>query len=245
MEKNEQTDKIQAVMFVQHTPYSEMAKRMREKLNSLEKLGKFKIKIVERAGNKLVDVLHKSNAWGEKDCERIDCLICNTSNAKKGSCRKRNVLYETYCITCEKDAKKKREKEEGDEEYILNILERDHQAKNPSVITKMDGANDANDTPVFVEAEARSNREVVKIPSGNSSPSINSIQSNPIEVTLDKENQYKNLEVVPIPDGNYSRDKDNIQRDSPQITCPGIYKKGACPPPHREKYRRGRKYSNE
>ena len=78
--------------------------------------------------------------------------------------------------------------------------------------------------------QARSNREVAKIPSGNNSPSLNSIQSNQIEVTLDEENQYKNLEVVPIPDGNYSRDKDNIQRDSPQITCPGIYKKGACPP---------------
>ena len=214
-------------MFVQHTPYSEMAKRMREKLNNLEKLGKFKIKLVERAGNKLVDVLHKSNAWGEKDCERIDCLICSTSNAKKGSCRKRNVLYETYCITCEKDAI---EKERGDEESILNILERDHQAKNPSVITKMDGASDANDTPVSVEAEARSNREVVKIPSGKTSPSISSIHTNQIEAILDEENQSKNLEVVPIPDGNCSIDVKTIQHESPQRTCPGIYEKGICTP---------------
>ena len=46
-----------------------MAKRMREKLEILEKLGTMKIKIVERAGEKLVDMLHKSNAWSEMDLQ--------------------------------------------------------------------------------------------------------------------------------------------------------------------------------
>ena len=101
-----QQNKIQAVFFVQHTPYSEMAKRMRAKMESLEKLGKFKVKIVERAGNKIVDVLHKSDAWSLMDCERTDCLICSTETSKKGSCRRRNILYETFCITCKKEAEK-------------------------------------------------------------------------------------------------------------------------------------------
>ena len=37
-------------------------------------------------------------------------MICNTpgDDVKKGSCRRRNVTYETYCITCEK---REREKE--------------------------------------------------------------------------------------------------------------------------------------
>ena len=91
---------------------------MREKLESLEKLGKFKIKIVERAGNKLVDVLHKSNAWSELDCEREDCIICSTENNKKGTCRRRNVLYETYCVTCEKEEKEKERKLESKGEKI-------------------------------------------------------------------------------------------------------------------------------
>ena len=98
---------VTAVMFVQHTPYSELAKRMRSKLDSLEKLGKFKIKLVERAGTKIVDMLHQSDAWNMMDCERDDCIICKTETSKKGSCRRRNVLYETFCITCQKDKEEK------------------------------------------------------------------------------------------------------------------------------------------
>ena len=94
-EESGKNTKIHAVMFIQHTPYSEMAKRMRQKLESLEKLGQFKIKLVERAGNRIVDVLHKSNAWSMMDCERDDCLICSTETSRKGTCRRRNVLYET------------------------------------------------------------------------------------------------------------------------------------------------------
>ena len=41
------------------------------------------------------------------------------------------------------------------------LLDRDNQSKNPSVINKMDGANDANDTPVLVEAEAKSDEREV------------------------------------------------------------------------------------
>ena len=56
-------------------------------------------------------------------------------------------------------------REEDEEEMKENqcmkvILERENQSKNPPVINKMGGANDANDTPVFVEAEANlSNRK--------------------------------------------------------------------------------------
>ena len=38
-------NKIQAVIFVQHTEFSKMGKRMREKLDSLEKLGSIKINL--------------------------------------------------------------------------------------------------------------------------------------------------------------------------------------------------------
>ena len=139
-------EKIQAVLFVQHTRFSEMAKRMRAKMESLEKLGKFRVKIVERTGTKLVDILHKSNAWSLQDCERNDCLICNTESSKKGSCRQRNILYETFCITCKKKEDELKENStfdemgEGLEGANQNII------KNP-----IDGVIEVNDTPVQVE----------------------------------------------------------------------------------------------
>ena len=73
-ENRDDKKKIQAVIFVYHTQFSELAKRMRKRMESLEKLGKFRVKIVERTGNKNVDILHKSNAWSLMDCERKDCL---------------------------------------------------------------------------------------------------------------------------------------------------------------------------
>ena len=50
------------VLFVQHTTNSELAKRMRKRLELLEKVGYIKLKIVERTGDKIVDLVHKSNA---------------------------------------------------------------------------------------------------------------------------------------------------------------------------------------
>ena len=114
--------KFQTVIFIQHTKHSRLASRIREKLSELEKIGKIKVKIVERNGVKLVDLLHKSNIWGEENCMREDCWNCSEENVggKMGACYKKNIVYETYCITCqeneEKEEKEKREKEKKERE---------------------------------------------------------------------------------------------------------------------------------
>ena len=94
--------KIMSVAFVPHTEKSELAKRLREKLERLERLGNLKMKIVEKTGDKLVDLLHRSDAWSDLDCNREDCLICESAGeeGKKGQCKRRNVIYETFCFTC-------------------------------------------------------------------------------------------------------------------------------------------------
>ena len=38
----------------------------------------YRIKIVERGGKKLVDILHKANPWAGQDCQREGCLLCKT-----------------------------------------------------------------------------------------------------------------------------------------------------------------------
>ena len=79
--------KIMSVTFVPNTKKSELVKRLREKLESLEKLGNLKMKIVEETGEKLVDLLHRSDAWSDTDCNREDCLIC-CSTGERGKERK-------------------------------------------------------------------------------------------------------------------------------------------------------------
>ena len=57
------------------------------------------MKIVERAGENLHHSRHKINPFDSEDCERTDCLSCNSAikddknNAK--DCHKRSVVYET------------------------------------------------------------------------------------------------------------------------------------------------------
>ena len=95
--------KIIGVLFIQHTQNSELAKRLRGKLEILEKVENIKLKIVERTGEKIVDLVHRSNAWSNLDCQRKDCLICEScvGEEMRGMCYKRNVIYETFCLTCE------------------------------------------------------------------------------------------------------------------------------------------------
>ena len=110
--------KIMSVLFVQHTPKSELAKRIREKLETLEKLGGLKFKVVEKTGRKLEEILHKSDAWSDRDCERKNCLICQSAaeNERRGMCERRNIEYET-CITCYEKEKKNMEEKEL---YVIN-----------------------------------------------------------------------------------------------------------------------------
>ena len=62
----------------------------------------------------MADLLHKSNAWSDVDCRREDCLISKSTGpeGKKESCKKWNVLYETYYISCWKKEEKEKEKRE-------------------------------------------------------------------------------------------------------------------------------------
>ena len=106
-EKEEREKKIEGVVFIQHTLHSELARNIRRRLKDVEKACIIKVKIVERTGDKIVDLLHKSDAWANRDCLRKDCWPCASAgeNGTKGKCNRRSVLYETYCETCEEENK--------------------------------------------------------------------------------------------------------------------------------------------
>ena len=97
--------KIKAVMFVPYTHGRRLAKKLREAEISLEELTGYRLKIVERGGRKLEDLLHRSNPWEGKDCERQNCLPCQTKlvtgKYSNQSCSKRSAVYETWCKNCE------------------------------------------------------------------------------------------------------------------------------------------------
>ena len=99
-----ENDVPKAVLFVQHTPESELAKDIRRVLNELRPWTNISIKVVERAGERVQDILHKSDPWENRDCGRNDCPTCTASSENEKipfkSCTKRSVVYETWCETC-------------------------------------------------------------------------------------------------------------------------------------------------
>ena len=99
----ERKNKTKAVLFVPYTHGSVLAKRLREAEESMLETTGYKLKIVERGGSKLEDLLHRSDPSQGQDCERQGCLLCSTKlkTGKNTSqcCSKRNLVYKTYCIT--------------------------------------------------------------------------------------------------------------------------------------------------
>ena len=75
-----------AVLFVPNTVDSALANEIRENVQSLRPWTAINIKIVERAGEKLQDILCKSNPWGSQDCKRENCFSCEAAT-KFEDCR--------------------------------------------------------------------------------------------------------------------------------------------------------------
>jgi hypothetical protein len=104
-------NKTKAVLFVPHTVGSTLAKRLREAEENLLQSTGYKLKIVERSGTKLEDLLHRSDPFKGQDCTRQNCMLCLTKNHTGKNttqeCSKRNLVYQIYCITCkERDIEK-------------------------------------------------------------------------------------------------------------------------------------------
>ena len=65
---------VKSVIFVPHTKDSSLAKELREKEKDLCKITGDKVKIIEKAGNKLEDILIKRDPWKGADCGRPNCF---------------------------------------------------------------------------------------------------------------------------------------------------------------------------
>ena len=115
--KRKKGEEPTAVMFCPYTHGSELAKKLREAEEYMEKMSGYKLKIVEEGGEKIKDILHGSNPWKGEDCGREGCWLCRTKQMtdknKKQDCTKRSCVYETWCETC-----LRKEIEEIDEEEI-------------------------------------------------------------------------------------------------------------------------------
>ena len=91
-------------MFCPYTPGGELARKLRKVDTDVEKLTGYKIKIIEEAGEKVMDILHSSNPWRGKDCGGTNCWLCMTKEMtgkqKTQDYMKRSLVYKTWGETC-------------------------------------------------------------------------------------------------------------------------------------------------
>ena len=113
--KNHQV--VKAAMTVPHTHNSELAKRYREAEYKMEDLSGSWLKMVEKTGIKIQDLLTCSNPWSGQDCLRLRCWPCRskemTGKGKSQECSRRSLCYETWCLKCEAVEKEKIENDDS------------------------------------------------------------------------------------------------------------------------------------
>ena len=126
---------IKSVMFIPHTPHSELARKLRENEHNLERVTGNKVKIVERAEVKLQDLLTGNNPWKGLDCKRENCFLCSskalTGKGLKRDCRKRGIIYEIKCLSCEELVKEKLQEKYAGNEKLLRENERNQAVQIP------------------------------------------------------------------------------------------------------------------
>ena len=126
-QKNTGRKDIKSVIFVPHTKDSGLAKILREKEEKIVEVTGDRVKVVEKAGRKLEDMIAGKDPWKGADCGRKNCLICSTKTLTgknlKADCTKRNILYEIHCLTCEnRELERIREICDEDEERKKDMI---------------------------------------------------------------------------------------------------------------------------
>ena len=106
--------KYTSVLFVTPTPGGVLAKMLREREADLNKNSKERIKIVEKGGLKIKDILCSKNPFQNNKCSQKTCPLCTGSKyveAVKGKnkdhCSSNNVGYRWNCLKCAENDKVK------------------------------------------------------------------------------------------------------------------------------------------
>ena len=112
-----------SVLFVEQTHGGELAMRLRELFQRLEKTVGFLIKVVERSGGSLQSMFPLNNLWDGISCGRTDdCTTCYQGLEEPPNCKKQLVLYENICAVCVPGAKGSKPVEDKDMDPSKAVL---------------------------------------------------------------------------------------------------------------------------
>ena len=101
-----------SVCFIDNTANGILVRRMQGVEEEVSSKVDYRVRMTEAAGTPLSLLLTNNNPWGTKDCQREDCQTCAQGDEKQIDCKKRNVLYESYCTLCNPVEVKRGKKDE-------------------------------------------------------------------------------------------------------------------------------------
>ena len=96
--------KIESVLFCPFTPNSTLKKQLQQEEDRINGIrATCRVRVVERAGPKIGDMLKNNKPWMKDHCGRQECAPCAT---KPGHCKVPNITYSIECLECSKVGKR-------------------------------------------------------------------------------------------------------------------------------------------
>ena len=92
---------------IPQTPMGVLARDTKEVLQCMEHQTKFRVKVMERAGTSLQNLLSQTSIWKGLPCGRTECVPYTQGGEEIPPCTKSNVVYENICVTCNPHATEK------------------------------------------------------------------------------------------------------------------------------------------
>ena len=90
--------KYKSVIFVPATPHSKLQKEYKKIIDKHQ----MKIKVIEKAGTQLKNILQKSDPFKENKCNDPECFPCKSNDKNKPTnCRKDGIVYNIICQKCQ------------------------------------------------------------------------------------------------------------------------------------------------
>lgn len=115
-----------SILFVPPTPGSGLLKDVKQREKELNGHSKERIKIVEKGGIKISQILTKKNPFKEEQCTDKWCPLCKGDFGKiKMACNTNNVGYRWVCNTCAK-TKNLTKAYEGETSRSIRLRTKEH-----------------------------------------------------------------------------------------------------------------------
>ena len=96
-----QQPKYRTVIFISAIPGSDLAARIRRIEMYNTKGRKFRVRIVEKSGQAVRDLIGTGYPWSYEKCDKDYCFLCSTSVKTNVSCQKQRMDYRISCTQCE------------------------------------------------------------------------------------------------------------------------------------------------